>query len=309
MRVTKFGHSCLLVEVQKARILIDPGNFSTGQETISGLHAILITHEHPDHITLDSVKTILSNNPNALIYTNEGVGKLLSEAGISYQTLENGTVAEIEGVSVRGYGVDHACIHDSIPLIRNTGYMIADAFFYPGDALTQFPQNVEVLALPVAAPWLIWELKFKGRYTVALLFGEVLADTALSVLEDEVFFGESKEIVVIPIPASASGKKKRGYNQSTLLAKAMIAKTTAPMTLLENALIKVRQTTRQSEIKHRDDRLKNLIGAFAIPHHSLKGKVVLLVDDVATTGATIKEARRALRTAGASRIYAITLAH
>jgi L-ascorbate metabolism protein UlaG (beta-lactamase superfamily) len=154
MRVTKFGHSCLLVEVQKARILIDPGNFSTGQETVSGLHAVLITHEHPDHITLDSVKTILSNNPNALIYTNEGVGKLLSEAGISYQTLENGTVAEIEGVSVRGYGVDHACIHDSIPLIRNTGYMIADAFFYPGDALTQFPQNVEVLALPVAAPWL-----------------------------------------------------------------------------------------------------------------------------------------------------------
>jgi predicted amidophosphoribosyltransferase len=43
---------------------------------------------------------------------------------------------------------------------------------------------------------LIWELKFKGRYTVAFLFGEVLADTALSVLEDEVFFGESKEIVV-----------------------------------------------------------------------------------------------------------------
>lgn len=156
---------------------------------------------------------------------------------------------------------------------------------------------------------LIWELKFKGRYGIADIFGEVLADAALSLLEDEALYGESKEVVVIPIPSSVSGKKKRGYNQATLLAKAMIAKTTIPMTLLEDVLIKTKDTTRQSEIKHRGDRLKNLVGAFAIPHHSLKGKVVLLIDDVVTTGATIKEARRALRTAGASRIYAITLAH
>jgi ComF family protein len=152
-------------------------------------------------------------------------------------------------------------------------------------------------------------LKFKGRYGIADIFGEVLADAALSLLEDEALYGESKEVVVIPIPSSVSGKKKRGYNQATLLAKAMIAKTTIPMTLLEDVLIKTKDTTRQSEIKHRGDRLKNLVGAFAIPHHSLKGKVVLLIDDVVTTGATIKEARRALRTAGASRIYAITLAH
>lgn len=154
MRITKFGHSCLLIEEGSARILIDPGNFSTTQENVTNLHAILITHEHPDHVFLDSLKKILTNNPGVGIYTNAGVGKLLSVAGIAFQVLEDGAVADIEGVTVKGYGVDHACIHDSIPLIRNTGFMIADRLFYPGDALTQFPENVEVLALPVAAPWL-----------------------------------------------------------------------------------------------------------------------------------------------------------
>jgi L-ascorbate metabolism protein UlaG (beta-lactamase superfamily) len=153
MRVTKFGHACLLIEEGGAKILIDPGAFSTGQNDAQGVDAILITHEHPDHIVLDSLKEVLKNNPDAIICTNHGVGKLLDAEGISYTLLEDGQETDVKGVSIKGYGVDHACIHDSLPLIRNTGYMIANRLFYPGDALSQ-DVHAEILALPVAAPWL-----------------------------------------------------------------------------------------------------------------------------------------------------------
>lgn len=153
MRVTKFGHACILVEEGGAKILIDPGAFSTGQNEAKGVDAILITHEHQDHVAMDSLKAVLKNNPDAVIYTNHGVGKLLDAENIPYQLLEDGQEAEVKGVSIKGYGVDHACIHESIPLIRNTGYMIANRLFYPGDALSQ-DVHAEILALPVAAPWL-----------------------------------------------------------------------------------------------------------------------------------------------------------
>jgi L-ascorbate metabolism protein UlaG (beta-lactamase superfamily) len=156
MRITKFGHSCLLVEEKSARIMIDPGNFSSGQESAEHINAILITHEHPDHVSVESLKAILDKNPQASVYTNESVAaNLLCELpSLQPFVIHDGTEFSVKGVAVKVFGVDHACIHDSIPLIRNSGFLIGGCFFYPGDALTQFPENVEVLALPVAAPWM-----------------------------------------------------------------------------------------------------------------------------------------------------------
>lgn len=152
MRITKFGHSCLLVEEGSVLILIDPGIWSTVPELIN-LDAILITHEHPDHMGIEWLQKILPKNPGAVIYTNKGVGQKLAEVAIPYELLEDGQSTVVAGVSIEGFGKDHAIIYPSLPHWDNTGYVIAERLFHPGDALYVPPKPIEILALPVCAPW------------------------------------------------------------------------------------------------------------------------------------------------------------
>jgi len=154
MRITKIGHSCLLVEEGGATILIDPGSYSTGQDDVRGIDAILITHEHQDHVSLDSLKKVLANNPGAQIFTNSAVGKMLADAGIAYTKLEDGEETKVKGVSIKGFGKEHAALHESIPVAHNVGYFVADRFFYPGDSFYIPAQPVDILAMPAAAPWM-----------------------------------------------------------------------------------------------------------------------------------------------------------
>ncbi len=154
MKITKFGHCCLLVEENGARILTDPGIYSTSQNDAKNIDVVLITHEHPDHLHIDSLKTVLKNNPQAKVITNKSVGALLDKEGIAYSTLEGGQSENEKGVLIEGFGDKHAVMHPSIPQSQNTGYFIANRLFYPGDALTNPGKEVEILALPVAGPWL-----------------------------------------------------------------------------------------------------------------------------------------------------------
>jgi len=154
MKVTKIGHCCLLIEVNGKRILTDPGVFSDGQNAIKNIDIILITHEHQDHLHMDSLKTVLEHSPKAAVVTNTAVGKLLEEQKIAFTLLEHGESSTVEGIALEGFGEQHALIHSSMPTVQNTGYFIAERLFYPGDALTKPGIPVEVLALPVAGPWL-----------------------------------------------------------------------------------------------------------------------------------------------------------
>ncbi len=154
MKITKFGHCCLLIDVDGTRILTDPGKFSTAQDELQNITAVLITHEHFDHLHLESLKNVLKRNPKAIVLTNSGVGALLTDAGIPFQLLEEHQAKTISGVLIQGYGHDHALIYRTFPTVMNTGYRIAERFFYPGDALTVIEDPVEILALPVSAPWL-----------------------------------------------------------------------------------------------------------------------------------------------------------
>jgi len=154
MRITKFGHSCLLVEEGKARILLDPGKWSEGHSEVKDIDAILITHEHPDHAHPESLKKILENNPDVIIYTNEGAGDVLEKEEIRYERVQHGSSFQVRGVTVEVFGRDHAVIYSSFPIVRNTGYLIAGRLFHPGDALRVPEKAVEILALPVVAPWM-----------------------------------------------------------------------------------------------------------------------------------------------------------
>lgn len=156
MKLTKYGHSCLLLEESGARILIDPGVFSRGFESQTGVNAVLITHQHPDHLAPDNLVSLLSNNPDVLVYADEGSAEVLKQDTRlpKVQTVRAGDRFEIAGVEIAVEGADHALIHPDISGIPNVGYRIADRFFYPGDAFTTPAAPVEVLALPLGAPWL-----------------------------------------------------------------------------------------------------------------------------------------------------------
>lgn len=153
MKIKKIGHCCLVIETSGLRVMTDPGSFSTQQEQELNIDIILITHEHADHVHIDSLKIVLENNPGAVVYTNSSVGKLLTEAGIEYSILEGHGSITHKDLLIEAFDGKHEEIFEEIGQVQNTGYMLDDIFFYPGDAYIQPTKSVDILALPVAGPW------------------------------------------------------------------------------------------------------------------------------------------------------------
>ena len=150
MHITRYGHSCLLVEDGDARLLLDPGVFSQGFEDLRGLTAVLVTHQHADHLDADRLRALLEANPEARLYCDEGSAGQLD---VPHEVVRGGARLEL-GTRVDVLGAQHAVIHPDLPRIPNVGYLVGERFFTPGDALTVPEAEVEVLGLPTAAPWL-----------------------------------------------------------------------------------------------------------------------------------------------------------
>lgn len=153
MRITKFGHACLLVEEGDGRLLLDPGTLSTGFEELTGLTGVLITHQHPDHVDVDRLPALLERNPGAALRADAGTAPQLVERGLPVVDVEEGDVLDL-GVPIRVVGRRHAVIHPDIPVIPNTGYLVDERFFHPGDSFTVPDVDVQVLGVPTGAPWL-----------------------------------------------------------------------------------------------------------------------------------------------------------
>ncbi len=154
MKIKKIGHCCLIIETKGVRIMTDPGSFTTAQNEEKNIDIIAITHEHGDHFHIDSLKAVISNNPGVKVITNTAVGKLLDAEGISYELLEDGGAINLNGIAFEGHGEHHAVIYKEIGQVQNTGFFIDNTLFYPGDALTNPNKPIDILALPVAGPWL-----------------------------------------------------------------------------------------------------------------------------------------------------------
>jgi L-ascorbate metabolism protein UlaG (beta-lactamase superfamily) len=154
MRITKFGHCCLLIEEKGVRVLTDPGTYTTAQDEIKNVDVVLITHEHADHFHIDSVKKILENNPEAQIVTNSSVNALLEKEGIvGAQVVEDTQSFKHKEISFLGCGTKHEEIYKERGQVMNTGYFIGEKFYYGGDSFFVPPVKVEVLALPLSGPW------------------------------------------------------------------------------------------------------------------------------------------------------------
>lgn len=153
MRLRKFGHSCLLAEEANSRLLIDPGCFSGGFEELRDLTGVLITHIHDDHLDLARLHAVLEGNPDVRIICDEASAGALRERGVTAEVVHAGDVLDL-GVPINVYGREHAVIHPDLPNVPNVGYLLADRFFFAGDAFTVPEKPVEILAVPVGAAWM-----------------------------------------------------------------------------------------------------------------------------------------------------------
>ncbi len=146
----------------------------------------------------------------------------------------------------------------------------------------------------------IHQFKFGGKSHLAKPLGNLLASAATEWLPDP------NDCLIMPVPLHPKRLRERGFNQSLLLARQAASRLGAELEYL--TLRRVRYTQPQTGLKG-DERRKNVRRAFSCTDHSpLKGRNVILVDDVTTTGNTLNECARALKRSGARSVYAIALA-
>ncbi|AIV40407.1 MULTISPECIES: MBL fold metallo-hydrolase [unclassified Curtobacterium] len=153
MEVTKLEHACQVVTKDGARLVLDPGGF-TRPVDVTGVVAVVVTHEHPDHGTPEQLHGILDRNPDAVVLGPSGVAAALADAGITVEVVGDGDHREVGPFTLDLHGARHQRIHSSVPLVDNTGVLVDGRLFHPGDAYTVPGVPVEVLAAPVGAPWL-----------------------------------------------------------------------------------------------------------------------------------------------------------
>jgi L-ascorbate metabolism protein UlaG (beta-lactamase superfamily) len=156
MRITHLGHACLLVQAGGSQLLIDPGVYSSGFENLTGLAAVLVTHQHPDHVDVDLLPDLLDANPDAeALIEPETVASLdLAAAATPFPA---GSSRRVGDFSVTAVGGEHARNHDLVPPIGNVGLLVSEdggpTLFHPGDSYADAPPGVDVLAFPLNAPW------------------------------------------------------------------------------------------------------------------------------------------------------------
>ncbi|GIF10885.1 MBL fold metallo-hydrolase [Actinoplanes teichomyceticus] len=156
MRVTKFTHACLRIEGAGV-LVVDPGEF-TEKSVLDGADAVVVTHEHFDHLDVAAVVAAVTRRPELRIFAHADVLAKLGEVAAATTAVAPGDEFEAAGFRLRAYGGRHAVIHPDIPRIANLGYLIADEgtnVYHPGDSFV-VPEGatVDTLCVPLNAPWM-----------------------------------------------------------------------------------------------------------------------------------------------------------
>lgn len=148
----------------------------------------------------------------------------------------------------------------------------------------------------------IWRLKYRGRTALAQPLANILIRYASKLdLSLEGF-------IVVPVPLSKERRRARGFNQSELIAD--IFANHFRLAMAPQLLIRIKNTKPQAEVSDWDMRRENIEGAFAPAGEAgaISGKNIILIDDVSTSGSTLAEAARALKTGGAKKIIGLVIA-
>ena len=151
MKITKWQHALLQLELDGAQLLIDPGFYSELPET-SNVVAISLSHSHDDHSFAEHIATLVQRHPEAKLFGTEEVSQKLSSFEI--QPVYHGDSYQVGPFTLEFFGDLHQEIHRDIPLVQNFGLMINRDLYYPGDSYTIPDFPIGTLACPSIAPWL-----------------------------------------------------------------------------------------------------------------------------------------------------------
>jgi L-ascorbate metabolism protein UlaG (beta-lactamase superfamily) len=156
--LTTWGHAGVRLERDGRALVVDPGTF-TDPQILDGAHAVLVTHEHPDHVDPPRVAGALGADPALELWAPAPVVEQLVAAGSPADRLhavDGGDTFTAAGFAVQALGHVHATIHPDMTPPANVAYLVEGAVLHPGDSFTPAPDGaqVQVLALPVAGPWM-----------------------------------------------------------------------------------------------------------------------------------------------------------
>lgn len=157
MKITKLFHSCLLIEEENKRLLIDPGKWSFGENLftvaeVGAVDVILLTHEHADHSNIEAIKEFVSLGETKII-THDNLAIKLEEQGLNVDRIAVGQPQDIAGFKIEAYGADHAQL--PVPVPHNLAFVINGRLCHPGDSLrVENLEQIEILAVPVGGPWM-----------------------------------------------------------------------------------------------------------------------------------------------------------
>ncbi|MFC7876542.1 MBL fold metallo-hydrolase [Isoptericola sp. NPDC057391] len=158
LMLTTWGHAGVRLERDDRTLVIDPGTF-TDPRILDGADAVLVTHEHADHVDVPLVAAALAAAGGPGLWAPAPVVEQLAGAGAPADRLravDGGDELTAAGFAVRALGHVHATIHPDIPPPANVAYLVDGAVLHPGDSFTPPPAGVavEALTLPVAGPWM-----------------------------------------------------------------------------------------------------------------------------------------------------------
>lgn len=160
MRLTHYGHACVVIEDpagSRGRILVDPGNLADELTGVGTIDAVLVTHEHPDHIEGEKLAALRASDPDLDLYGNPGLpGALAPEERerVTVLSTEGTAQAMIADWTVRAFTTKHETIYPALPDITNNAYLVGGRVWHPGDAFAIPAEPVDVLLLPIGAPWM-----------------------------------------------------------------------------------------------------------------------------------------------------------
>jgi len=156
MLLTKFSHSCVRITDDERAVVIDPGVFSEVDTALEDVSAVLITHEHPDHVDAGRLAAAAAANDDLRIWAPRSVVDQLAgkpELADRLTAVGPGEEFTAGGFPIRTFGGQHALIHSSVPVVSNVCYLVEGTVYHPGDSYVVPPLAVELALIPINAPW------------------------------------------------------------------------------------------------------------------------------------------------------------